>query len=62
MFEKGFEGSMKLKGKDYQINFEMNRPTVGSVVAQTALQYDARNMSFHKTQTICVYGHLTYPK
>lgn len=59
-FEKDFEGILKYKGKDYQIEFKMNKPTVGNDLASSAREFDKRNMKLYKYQMVSVYGELSY--
>lgn len=59
-FEEGFEGTLKHRGRDYHIEFRMDRPTVGADLAGTTREFDRRNMKLYKYQMISVFGELSY--
>ena len=51
---------LKHKGRDFHLEFKMNRPTVGSDLAQTTREFDKRNMKLYKYQMVAVYGELSF--
>lgn len=58
--QSDLQGSVRFKGKDYPITLKMNNASIGFQLASNARIFDAKNVYFHRNQTISVLGEMSY--